>query len=433
MIEDHTPEIDHAKYNELCALSMSGSLTESEEADLRKHLQTCAECREDHERYVLLTEYGIPLMAHSYAGLETTKPEESVAAAELEQALMARIARSEQAKPSRIFRFQAALVAACLLIAVASVGVYRRMQYRDIEARDARNSAQLRVDALAAENRTLGEQKTTLDDQLRLQAARLSELESQALQKRQELERVQSELREANAQSKGLAAALISSKADSDQELRTTSQERDSVAARLRDLQQSYESAQSELVKLRAERDRVTLRLASLETENAKLTANNRERDLRLSDQDSRLRDQEQFLASDRDIRDLMGARQLYMADVYDVSSDSRTRKPYGRVFYTQGKSLIFYAFDLDRQPGIKNAAFQAWGRNESSQRVPVNLGILYMDSEQNRRWALHCEDPRQLGEIDAVFVTIEPRGGSAKPTGKPFLYASLRREPNHP
>ena len=39
------------------------------------------------------------------------------------------------------------------------------------------------------------------------------------------------------------------------------------------------------------------------------------------------------------------------------------------------------------------------------------------------------CASP----EIDAVFVTVEPKGGSAKPTGKPLLYASLHIDPNHP
>ena len=55
------------------------------------------------------------------------------------------------------------------------------------------------------------------------------------------------------------------------------------------------------------------------------------------------------------------------------------------------------------------------------------------MDSESNRRWVLRLDDPKQLAEIDAVFVTVEPQGGSQKPTGKPFLYALLRREANHP
>ena len=43
------------------------------------------------------------------------------------------------------------------------------------------------------------------------------------------------------------------------------------------------------------------------------------------------------------------------------------------------------------------------------------------------------CDDPKQLAEIDAVFVTVEPRGGSQIPTGRPFLYALLRKEANHP
>jgi hypothetical protein len=153
-------------------------------------------------------------------------------------------------------------------------------------------------------------------------------------------------------------------------------------------------------------------------------------------EQDRRVKDDEQYLASDRDIRELMGARKLYIADVFDVDSGSRTRKPFGRVFYTESKSLIFYAFDLDHQPGVKNAsAFQVWGQKdaESEKIHATNLGILYMDSESSRRWVLRLDDPKQLSEIDSVFVTVEPQGGSQKPTGKPFLYALLRREANHP
>jgi hypothetical protein len=40
--------------------------------------------------------------------------------------------------------------------------------------------------------------------------------------------------------------------------------------------------------------------------------------------------------------------------------------------------------------------------------------------------------DPRRLAEIDAVFVTVEPHGGSQKSTSKPFLYALLRNEVNN-
>ena len=63
----------------------------------------------------------------------------------------------------------------------------------------------------------------------------------------------------------------------------------------------------------------------------------------------------------------------------------------------------------------------------------PINLGILYIDNVSNRRWLLRVEDPKELEKIDAVFVTVEPHGGSQKPTGKPFLYAMLRQKANHP
>jgi hypothetical protein len=59
-----------------------------------------------------------------------------------------------------------------------------------------------------------------------------------------------------------------------------------------------------------------------------------------------------------------MGARDLYIAEVFDVARDGQTQKPYGMVFYTKGKSLIFYAYDLDQQAGLKSAStFQALGQ----------------------------------------------------------------------
>jgi hypothetical protein len=129
-----------------------------------------------------------------------------------------------------------------------------------------------------------------------------------------------------------------------------------------------------------------------------------------------------------------MGARDLYIAEVYDVAGDGSTRKPYGRIFYTKGKSLIFYAYDLDRQPGARNAStFQAWGRGGPDKQQVSSLGIFYQDGGAKKRWVLKLDDSRELEQIDTVFVTVEPSGGSHKPSGKPLLLASLRIEPNHP
>src|ERR1700728_3438479 len=143
---------------------------------------------------------------------------------------------------------------------------------------------------------------------------------------------------------------------------------------------------------------------------------------------------QQELLAHDRDIRELMGAQDLYVAEVYDVARNGATQKPYGRVFYTKGKSLTFYAYDLDQQTVVKNAStFHVWGRRGPDREQALPLGIFYEDNTSKKRWVLNLDDPKLLAQIDAVFVTIEPNGGSRKPSGKPLLFAYLRVDPNHP
>ena len=110
------------------------------------------------------------------------------------------------------------------------------------------------------------------------------------------------------------------------------------------------------------------------------------------------------------------------------------TDKAQGRAFYTKGKRLIFYAFDLDAQPGVRNASsFQAWGRRGPDKQQALSLGILYEDNVSKKRWVLKASDPKTLEDIDAVFVTVEPNGGSQHPSGKQLLFAYLRVGPNHP
>ena len=56
-------------------------------------------------------------------------------------------------------------------------------------------------------------------------------------------------------------------------------------------------------------------------------------------------------------------SRSATIAEVCDVAKTGQTKKPFGRVFYTKGKSLIFYAYDLDQQPGVKTASsFRRFG-----------------------------------------------------------------------
>ena len=103
-------------------------------------------------------------------------------------------------------------------------------------------------------------------------------------------------------------------------------------------------------------------------------------------------------------------------------------------MFYTEDESLIFYGYDLDQQPGVKKTgAFQAWGGRGADRQHAISLGLLYKDDANQKRWVPKFNDAKTVFEIDAVLVTVEPEGGSAKPTGKPLLFTYLKFDPNHP
>jgi hypothetical protein len=203
--------------------------------------------------------------------------------------------------------------------------------------------------------------------------------------------------------------------------------ERASLAQKLDAAEASVQKMQAELESAQQQRSQGGTQDASLRAQITDLNAELRDREQALSKED-------ELLSHDRDIRELMGARDLYIAEVYDVGRDGATQKPYGRVFYTKGKSLVFYAYDLEQQPGVRDAkTFQAWGRRGPDRQEALNLGIFFEDNAAKKRWVLKFDDAKSLEQIDAVFVTVEPNGGSHKPSGKPLLFAYLRIDPNHP
>jgi hypothetical protein len=438
-IENERPT-GHERFKELGALANSGSLTDGETAELQAHLKTCWECREARRQYLILSTEVLPLLGgdrrpgqagHDWDDARTRRKlfsrirneqrQSSSDASHLPQVRSR--PRLPQLRRVVVGSFARRALAASLVVAV-SLGAF--WTGRRTQTTSSRTSGSLLTPAGDDRLQDLRTQKESLEELLGAQAKRLLQLQQEGSRREQELANLRSQLRALEDQSNQLGAA----KDATEQQLRGASQQRDMLAAKLREVEQAFQNVQAEVVNLRAERDKALLRTASLQSRNDELFAANQ-------DQEQRLKDAEQYLISDQDIRELMGARKLYIADVFDVDSRSRTQRPFGRVFYTQNKSLIFYAFDLDHQPGLKNAsAFQVWGRKETAageEVRPMNLGILFLDNESKRRWVLRFDDPKQLAEIDAVFVTVEPRGGSAEPTSKPFLYALLRKEVNHP
>lgn len=208
-------------------------------------------------------------------------------------------------------------------------------------------------------------------------------------------------------------------------ELETT---REIAGTKLQEAKQTLHAMTGEFQSLRQGRSEDASLLAVQQLELAELTR-------RVQKQTAMLERERRLMVADRDIRELMGARNLHIHDVIDLDSKGRNKRTFGRVFYTEGKSLIFYAFDLE-ETSYANAkhSFQAWGERKGRRGSTVSLGIFYIDNAEQRRWVLKFEDPEVLSEINAVFVTAEPFGGGRRPTGEKLLYAYLsNRRPNHP
>ncbi len=424
------------EYAELCALATSGSLTAAEEERLEAHVAICSECALLLNQYRTLATAGMAQIAAMRA--DAAKSEQKLQNVDrLKSRLLAALPPSPAAqrpaaglaarslldamRASRVPAF--VVLAALVLIAIGVgylIGTSRAIQQTNsVMARSAGAEALLKARLAAAESQLTSTQEKLL----------VTSQASEALQTR--VARYEVELKNLQGQRSALEARIETLSSDNQTQgalIASLINARDGLTQRLRDSEGMLQSVRQELKTAQDDRQRFLLRAATLETQVDHLSA-------QVRDADDAARRHEQYLASDRDVRELMGARQLYIADVFDVDSHGKTRTPFGRVFYTKGKSLIFYAFDLDQQTGYRDAkAFQAWGRGGSSHATPISLGIFYLDSEMNRRWALKFDDPKVLEEINALFVTVEPKGGSKHPTNKPFLLAYLRTAtPNHP
>jgi hypothetical protein len=136
-------------------------------------------------------------------------------------------------------------------------------------------------------------------------------------------------------------------------------------------------------------------------------------------------------VSSSSEMRDVIASRNLHIIDVADVTNNG-VQKPFGRIFYTEGKSLIFYAYDLAGAKGTKT--FYAWGHREGDANTTRALGSLHLDDPAQRRWVFKSNDAKVLAQIDSVYVTLEPTAKPGeKPEGHKILTAFLGTQANHP
>jgi hypothetical protein len=419
----------HEEFLRLCAAATAGELSASEQAKLDAHLAVCGECRQAMREYEVASQSAAALAAALAPEEALTDSSWSMERAEkelfkrLDASKGAAEGQNETGKQGQRYTYQPSQIrwrevwmpfAASILLALAlGIAVYRSGGGRRTEV------AQRAPDPSKVSPSSLEEQLSDAGYERK-----------QLLRKLADQEQTIADLRRRLGKQQKAVSALLSANGGA-------TAPRDSAARE----QQELALAETELTRLQktidtltSQRDEAASRAGMLDAKVGELTEMVRDRERDLDRKQQEVAKQQELLDRDRDIRELMGARDLYIAEVHDVDGKGETSKTYSRIFYARGKKLIFYAYDLDGQSGLQNTgAFQVWGRRGPDKQKARSLGILYEDNVDKKRWVLKANDPKTLEDIDAVFVTAEPNGGSQHPSGKQLLFASLRVSPNHP
>lgn len=414
----------HDQFEQLCALAACGEIAPVESKRLEIHLDECASCR---GVFADLRDIHAELLpAHDgFKRIASTPPDLKLRQAILDRVTKAGARFSEDAQPSQEvkalplpmlsfgFRWSAVAVVALIAIVIGSSVVQRSR--RTVTSRDAvaassgigttvPASASSRPETSLATELTQARERTTLLEK------RLIESGHNEAVRRNKLEEAQQK-----------ASVLQAGKAESDQ---------------------AIAGLNAQLEANREERLRIEAELKKVQTDGATSLAITtvqqqeiRELNEKLEQKDSSLGRERDLLSAGREIRDLIAARNLHIIDVYDTDGNGKTSRAFGRVFYTEGRSLVFYAYDLNsQQRDAAKYAFYVWGKRDGSPQDIKSLGKLSKDDQAQKRWVLTITNPKTLAEIDSVFVTLElsDRPG-AKPSGKPLLSAFLNSPPNHP
>jgi len=426
----------HEWFEELCALAAIGELSAEEFHDLQAHVANCDNCRSLSLEFARLSLHDVSLLAEE-------KPEklmlsDQIASPDADRFLarlidqirerkrgVSTIVTSPRPVPSvnpwtsfrdRIIRPIPA-IAAVTVLAILGAAVGYRLAWDKMGGTIAGLESQLgnwqhQAGAIVAR------------EQAEAQEAQQGQLAKEQLQKALQ----ESELRYAELQAKHdvLERALSAAGTNVErlsQELRTVRAGQDREATLRQQSEEKQQWMLAEVERLRQAHLQATLRIQEQERIVADLR-NELQKNVEGSD----------LGPDDVAPAQLFGARDLHIVDVYDVNSNGKSRRTYGRVYYAEKKFLVFYAFDLeDKGRDHKAVGFQAWGYREPNAEKPENLGLFYVDDASAHRWVLKVSNPAVLQRIDTVFVTLEPPGGSPVPRGRKLLYASLAGTPNHP
>jgi hypothetical protein len=425
----------HEEFLELCAASIAGELTGEERKKLSEHLTICDSCRKALEQFKVTAKASVPAAADEVR--EVTEIDPSVSVEKAETAFFARFDeeggfresdtsngaaewvsgsnRREPNAPSGIEWGQlwmpfVSIIVFGLALGIASyqIGIRKGVRTTPVQHNDGVQGR--------------------LEEQLSDAGHEREQFRAEVAARDRAIVDLRKQIQELSAAMQRKEGTTI------DREKVADSQQADTTTPKLEALQKQLDTEQQARLQQATHASELEAKVEELSKQLQDSAVAVTQQKRQLDDREGTINRQQDLLAHDRDVRELMGARDLYVVEVYDVAGTGETNKPYGRLFYTKGKSLIFYAYDLDQEPGLQRAStFQAWGQRGPDKERAQNLGIFYEDNAANKRWVLKSSDPRTLEQINAVFVTVEPDAHSRRPRGKQVLFAYLRINPNHP
>lgn len=409
--------IEHDHYEELCALAVTRQIAPDDLQALNEHVETCVPCRNTLRDFRFIANNVVPELATKrlFCAPPVGMTERFIARAHSEGIALKRKAKGRAAVAKHARNFGLLAVASLLVYFGARALRPEWPRQSEIITRSPANPLDRagQTDAVRTElvrdNTNL---KTRIDELLRQldQARAEAERERRALDSSQseksaatvrlaDLESTEANLRhdlvDRDAQIAELNSALAHKKQDVDQLL--------SVKARHELWDQTY---QVELNHLQAQVD--SLKEAASESQ--------------------------QLSAAAEQAKDLIVARHLHIVDVDDTDGTERQR-PFGRIFYAEGQSLVFYAYDLNEPRKLTTKLnFYVWGGREGVDKPVHSLGIFHTDDEKEARWVLRFDDASVLAQINYIFVTVEStKKPITQPSGRQILFAFLGPKANHP
>ncbi len=412
----------HEHFEELTALAAIGQLSVEEHGELLEHLRGCDGCRRASDQFsFILDQLPLPEPSANDRDLQQLQGA-SYRQRFLERASAEGVRFTPEARGERkrriatsFFRnwrpYALGVASAVVVVVVASAvllpKVLSRMSVRQVTASRPGVVSIVRADPPVPSNsitrvsgsETLGVsqlQQANVDAEKRLDTLR------------RELARAQADYQHLLQESEGWK--------DQTQQLQSKSQQDE----------QQLGQARTQGEKLKNDNDQLA---AGLVAQQFRITELSEE----VENQKAAVERERQLTAAARDVRELMGARNLHIIDVADLDGQGKSKKSFGRVFYTEGKSLIFYAFDFSQKGSASKVSFQAWGQGQGASSSVKNLGVFHVDDQLQKRWVLRVDNPELLKSVESLFVTVEPAPGRDKPSGQKLLYAYLGTQANHP